>query len=118
MNKTNILKSIGYNIRLARKKKGFTQEVLAEKCNVSTKYISALETGSSSGSIPLIIKICNILEVTPNYIFDSALDINKLNDSFDIIDSENLVYFEELKTENKEFVLNTIKHLHNIQKQK
>lgn len=63
MNKKETLKSIGHNIQLARLKKGFTQEVLAEKANVSTKYISALERGVSSGSIPLIIDICTLLDV-------------------------------------------------------
>ena len=77
MERKSNLKSIGHNIQLARLKKGFTQEVLAEKCNVSAKYISALETGLSAGSIPLIIDICNILDITPNYIFDKALNINK-----------------------------------------
>ena len=56
MERKSNLKSIGHNIQLARLKKGFTQEVLAEKCNVSAKYISALETGLSAGSIPLIIR--------------------------------------------------------------
>lgn len=46
MKKNTILKSIGHNIQLARLKKGYTQEVLAEKCNVSAKYISTLETRS------------------------------------------------------------------------
>ena len=116
MERKSNLKSIGHNIQLARLKKGFTQEVLAEKCNVSAKYISALETGLSAGSIPLIIDICNILDITPNYIFDKALNINKLNNSINIIDSQTLIYYEKLKTENKEFVNETIKHLYNMQK--
>lgn len=115
MNKTDILKSIGYNIQLARRKKGFMQEILAEKCNVSTKYISALEIGCSSGSIPLIINICNILEITPNYIFDKALNLKKFSDHIEVIDTESLVYFDKLKDENKEFICNTIKHSHIMQ---
>ena len=118
MERKSNLKSIGHNIQLARLKKGFTQEVLAEKCNVSAKYISALETGLSAGSIPLIIDICNILDITPNYIFDKALNINKLNNSINIIDSQTLIYYEKLKTENKEFVNETIKHLYNMQKKR
>ena len=57
------LKEIGNNIQIARLKKKLTQEALAEKCNVSAKYISAMERGISSGSISLIIDICNILTI-------------------------------------------------------
>lgn len=41
MNK--IAKTIGNHIKIARLNKGLSQEQLDEKCNVSTKYISALE---------------------------------------------------------------------------
>ena len=34
MERNHNLKSIGHNIQLARLKKCFTQEILAEKCNV------------------------------------------------------------------------------------
>lgn len=116
MKKEEALKSIGYNIKLARLKKGLTQEVLAERCNVSTKYISALERGITSGSISLIIDICNILEITPNYIFNKSINIKNSNDIINIFDSETLVSYTKLKDENKEFVSQTISHLYNMQK--
>lgn len=74
--------------------------------------------GLSSGSIPLIIDICNLLDITPNYIFKKALNTNKLNDSLEIISPETLIYYEKLKDENKQFVNNTIYHLYNMQKKK
>ena len=80
MNKNKDLKYIGNNIQLARLKMGLTQENLAEKCDVSTNYISSLERGITSGSIPLIINICNILNITPNFLFNRVIDIEKLND--------------------------------------
>ena len=58
------------------------------------------------------------LDITPNYIFDKALNINKLNNSINIIDSQTLIYYQKLKTENKEFVSETIKHLYNMQKKR
>lgn len=118
MKRNNNLKSIGHNIQLARLKKGLTQEKLSEYCNVSPKYISAIERGLSSGSIPLIIDICNILEITPNYIFNKTLDINKLNETINTLDSQTLIYYEKLKPENQEFVTQTIKHLYNMQKKR
>lgn len=118
MERNHNLKSIGHNIQLARLEKGFTQEILAEKCNVSAKYISALETGLSSGSIPLLLDICNILDITPNYIFNKALNVNELNDNLDVIDSQTLIYYKKLKDDNKQFINNAIRHLYNMQKKR
>lgn len=112
----NKLKSIGSNIQLARLNKGLTQEKLAENCNVSTKYISAIETGKSAGSISLIIDICNVLNVTPNYIFNNT--INNSNDSFDVFSHEITSTYLKLKEENKIFVNKTIEHLYSMQKKR
>ena len=40
MNTKDSLIEIGNNIQIARLKKNLTQEALAEKCDVSDKYIS------------------------------------------------------------------------------
>lgn len=42
-NMNKIAKTIGNHIKIARLNKGLSQEQLAEKCDVSSKYISALE---------------------------------------------------------------------------
>lgn len=116
MKNTKSLKNIGNNIQIARLKKGLTQEALSEKCNVSTKYISAIERGISSGSISLIIDICNALDVTPNYIFNTT--INNSNDIVDIFSAETSSIYLKLKSDNKKFVENTIKHLYSMQTQR
>ncbi len=116
MKNTKSLKNIGNNIQIARLKKGLTQEALSEKCNVSTKYISAIERGISSGSISLIIDICNALDVTPNYIFNTT--INNSNDTVDIFSAETSSIYLKLKSDNKKFVENTIKHLYSMQTQR
>ena len=118
MSKENSLKIIGQNIQLARLKKGYTQEILSEKCNISQKYMSALETGRSQGSIPLIIKICIELDVTPNYIFSKTLDNTHLNDNLEIFEPEILLNYQKLKIENKEFIKRTINHLYDMQKKR
>ena len=113
MKNTNSLKNIGNNIQIARLEMGLTQEALAEKCNVSTKYISAIERGISSGSISLIIDICNTLNVTPNYIFSNT--IKNSNDTINVFSNEISSIYLKLKSENKDFVENTIKHLYSMQ---
>lgn len=116
MKNSKFLKHIGLNIQTARLKKGITQEQLAEKCNVSTKYISSIETGKSSGSTSLIIDICNALDISPNYIFNKT--IRSANDSIDVLPSEISLTYLKLKDDNKSFVNHTITHLYSMQKKR
>lgn len=57
-------KSIGQRIKIARIKKKLTQEVLSEKINVSPQHVSNIETGNSSVSLPTLVAIANILDVS------------------------------------------------------
>lgn len=59
-------KNIGQNIRTLRRQSGMTQAAIAEKTGVSTDHISHVEIGSGTISLPLLIEICKLLEVTPN----------------------------------------------------
>ncbi len=112
MKNDNLVK-IGTNIQLARIEKGFTQEHLAEICNVSTNYISNIERGKASGSISLILDICNTLDLSPNYVFNGT--INSSNDSIDIIPPEIVSTYQKLKDDNKKFTNQTIQHLYSMQ---
>lgn len=116
--KEKFLKSMGHNIHLARLNKSITQDVLAKHCNVSPKYISALERGLSSGSIELILDICDYLDVTPNFIFNNAINIDEKKDNINFLSQETLITFSKLKDENKEFVNHIITHLYNMQKKR
>lgn len=116
MKNAESLKNIGTNIQKARLKKGMTQESLAEECNISTKYISAIERGKSSGSISLIIDICNALDVTPNYIFRNS--IKNSNDVVDVLPTEISLTYLKLKEDNKSFINQTINHLYLMQKKR
>ena len=55
---------IGKRIRKVRKKKGFTQEQLAEALDVGVTHISHIETGNTIPSLKLFIGIVNFLEVS------------------------------------------------------
>lgn len=104
---------IGKNIKKYRELRGLTQEQLAEKCNVSTQYIGTIERGKAPGSILLLIDICNVLDISPNYIFNKMIKNNK--DSIDILPTELNIEYLKLKSDNKEFVNQTIKHLYSMQ---
>lgn len=55
---------IGMRVKSARKKARYTQEQLAELLNVSAQYISGIERGIVGLSIPILIKICELLQIS------------------------------------------------------
>ena len=59
---------IGERIKKSRELAGITQEKLADLTDVSVQYISDLERGVVGTSIPTMIKICESLNVSSDYI--------------------------------------------------
>lgn len=57
-------KKIGKKIKETRRKKGYTLEKMAEYLEVSCSYIATIENGMSGISLKLLIRICNLLEVS------------------------------------------------------
>jgi transcriptional regulator with XRE-family HTH domain len=55
--------ALGKKIRDYRKKLGLTQEMLAEKSGLSSKYIQFIENGRRRPSLKVVYKIARILEV-------------------------------------------------------
>lgn len=63
---------IGIRIKDSRKKKGLTQEQLAEKMGVSIAYLSKIETGKIHINLERLSEICSILEVTEGDILNGV----------------------------------------------
>jgi len=61
------LNEIGGRISSRRKELNLTQEVLAEKTDMSINQISNIENNKSIPSIETILKLCEVLKTTPNY---------------------------------------------------
>lgn len=59
-------KLIGKRIKFYRNQKNMSQMQLAEKTELSTPYISYIETGTKKVSLPALIKIAEALGTTPN----------------------------------------------------
>lgn len=57
-------KGIGIRIKAARMAKKLTQEQLASSCEVSTQHISNIENDKTKVSLPLLIDIANVLNVS------------------------------------------------------
>uniref|UniRef100_UPI004027EC23 helix-turn-helix domain-containing protein n=1 Tax=Candidatus Scatousia sp. TaxID=3085663 RepID=UPI004027EC23 len=65
----DIRKIFGANVRKYRKRKGFSQEKLAEFVDLGDKSISPIETGRSFIAIDKLEKLCEVLEVEPFQLF-------------------------------------------------
>lgn len=59
---------VGERLRAIRKKRGYTQEQLAEMASISPQHCSGIETGGAKVSLPALIQLCNALEATPDEI--------------------------------------------------
>ena len=102
----DILKVIGNRIQKARKHKGYTQEYVAEKIDKSVDILRSIENGRSVGSVETLINICNVLEITSDYIFEELLDKKD-----EILDNKLYSDFQKLSIEQKELVNTMIDHM-------
>lgn len=65
----NIRKIFGENVKYYRKKRGLSQEQLAEKLDLSPNHISVIETGGKFVTYKHLEKIVQVLDVTPADLF-------------------------------------------------
>ena len=61
-------KLVGKRLRAIRKKRGFTQEQVAEMADISPQHYSGVETGGAKVSLPALVRLCNALDATPDEI--------------------------------------------------
>ena len=102
MKKANNIK-IGKVIQEIRKSNGDTQEKLAEKIEVSVRYVSDIEQDRANPSYEILIKFCNLYKIGMNQIF---------NDYLKVKDNKTLEYklseYDKLDKKDKETIENLI----------
>lgn len=101
-------KLIGERIKQARKSKGMTQEVLAEKLSVSIGYVSQVERGITKISLDLLGAISSILECdVASLVSKTAVESNEymetelLNEIKKLDNSKRKYIFEIIKLTNE-----------------
>ncbi|MCR4889371.1 MAG: helix-turn-helix domain-containing protein [Ruminococcus sp.] len=77
---------VGSKIKDKRKKRGLTQERLAELCDLSVSYIAHIERGTKSLSLESAVKICRVLNVSLDYLLLD--EIQSHSRIFNAIESE------------------------------
>lgn len=55
-------------IRRAREQQGYTREQFAEKLDVSVSYLAELERGRTGISVKMLIKVCDLLGLSADYV--------------------------------------------------
>lgn len=92
MGDEKLLLEMGTRINLTRKRLKITQEQLAEKMNVSIQMISNLELGKKAIRPENLLKLCNELGVSADYILKgtvSNLELSILSKKFKQLTPEN-----------------------------
>ena len=59
---------IGQRLQAARKAKHYTQDYVSARANIGEKFLSQIECGKAGLSVQTLLALCDILEVSPNYI--------------------------------------------------
>lgn len=88
------LQAIGNRISKRRKQLNYTQEILAEKMNVSVQMISNLERGNKAIKIENLIKISEILDISADYILTGKTIDKDISTIFDKISKLNTTDFK------------------------
>ena len=57
---------IGTRLRAIRQKRGYTQEYVAEHAGISAQHCSGIECGNAKVSLPALVRLCNVLDATPD----------------------------------------------------
>jgi transcriptional regulator with XRE-family HTH domain len=90
---------IGNRVRKQREFLGYTREELAEKIDISTRFLTEIEYGSKGMSTSTLIKMCDILHVTTDYILlgrEEYTDNSRIIDMFKNVDEKYIPCAEEL----------------------
>ena len=98
---------LGLNIKQARKKLGLTQEELANKLNVSSNYISAIECGKKTPKLEMFFKIADVLNVNLGILASDLIKANRQN----IIPNNNNYKISSLNENEYKLLKNTLDNL-------
>ena len=71
-------KELGRRIAKRRKEKKIRQYKLAGDIGVDPTHLSSIEAGRVTPSLEVLVKICDLLEVTPDYLLEGTMHSNNV----------------------------------------
>ena len=108
ISKNAINKSLGKIFKQYRLKSKLTQEEIAEKLEISAKYISRIENGSGGVKTETLVNYINLLGISPNIMFKGLITNNTLKLELEL--SEKGCH---LSKDNLQFIISVIDLLDN-----
>nr|MBP3598769.1 helix-turn-helix transcriptional regulator [Eubacterium sp.] len=102
MDTTALNTILGTRIRHLRNHKKMTREQLAEKIDVSSRFLADLESGKTGVSLSTLIKICHVLDSSADYLLgisdcsEEEQLLTELSLKLKRIDSPYLPYLNEI----------------------
>ena len=107
---SNFIKLLGEELEMVRKKKGLTQEQVAEVAGIARERISEIENGKKNTTLATLEKIMDALDIEPQEIFN----FSRLNNVPDITDKKILIDIHrsilmERNLDEVKYVVNTTK---------
>ena len=107
--KGDIDKILGEIFKEYRLKSKLTQEKIAEKLGISVKYISRIENGTGGVKVETLVNYMNILEISPNVIFEKLIVNESLKSQIELSKKAS-----ELSNEKIDFIVSVMDLLKNI----
>lgn len=77
MEKVDLMKTVGANLRRYRMENDITQDELAEKVGISTSFCANLERGSKAMSMYVLRDLADALGITADYLLYDSTEINE-----------------------------------------
>ncbi|MCI9063206.1 MAG: helix-turn-helix domain-containing protein [Clostridia bacterium] len=107
--KSEMDKVFGLILKDYRTRQKLTQAEMAEKLEISDKYVSRVETGTGGISKETLAKYMNILGISPNTMYKEFINNPRIKAEIEV--SEQI---SELSTDKLEVIVEMIKLLKNL----
>lgn len=115
--KEEVYAIIGRRIREERKRIGLTQEELAEKADMSYKFLNRIERNVSKPSLDMIIKLSEVLDIPLLSLFsDEKNKNNRIQTEGKILANKFDYLFSSLSKDWQKYIIRTIKEIKKITK--
>ena len=101
---------VGDIIKKQREYLEFSQEILAEKADISTQHLSDIENGKKGFTVGILYRLCRALHMSPNRVVfgeENQTDVQKITELLESID-EKYIYLAE---EHIKIFLKTIQYI-------
>ena len=87
-------------IRKAREEMGYTREKFADLLDVSVSYMAEVERGRTGISVKMLVKICNVLGISADYILfgEKRTDDEKLLEKLNRINPQYIPLLDSVIT--------------------